>query len=58
MKYAVVTTFHQAGYKQYGQRMIQTFLDTWPAEIDLYVYAEDCAVDEFAPNLFVLDLEQ
>jgi hypothetical protein len=56
MKYAVVTTFHQDGYKQYGQRMIQTFLDTWPAEVDLYVYAENCAVDEFAPNLFVVDL--
>lgn len=57
MKYAVVTTFHEAGYKQYGQRMVQTFLDTWPKEVDLYVYAERCLVDEFAPNLFLLDLE-
>jgi hypothetical protein len=57
MKYAVVTTFHEAGYKQYGQRMLQTFLDTWPREVDLYVYAEHCLVDEFAPNLFLLELE-
>ena len=57
MKYAVVTTFHEPGYKQYGQRMVQTFLDHWPEEVDLYVYAERCAVDEFAPNLIVLDLE-
>ena len=57
MKYTVITTFNQAGYKQYGQRMLQTFLSNWPEEIDLHVYAENCVVDEFAPNLFVHDLE-
>jgi len=56
MKYSVVTTFNQSGYKQYGQRMIQTFLAQWPAEVDLVVYAENCAVTETAPNLTVRDI--
>ena len=56
MKYTVITTFNDAGYKQYGQRMIQTFLQTWPAEVSLVVYAENCEVTESAPNLEVRDL--
>ena len=56
MKYTVITTFNKSGYKQYGQRMIQTFLQTWPAEVTLVVYAEDCAIEETAPNLVVHDI--
>ena len=56
MTIAVVTTFHKAGYDLYGKRMIQSFLQQWPSEVRLYVYAEDCAVEETAPNLFVRDL--
>jgi len=56
MKYTVITTFNESGYKQYGQRMIQTFLQTWPTEVTLVVYAEDCAVVETAPNLVVNDI--
>ena len=56
MKYTVITTFNQAGYKQYGQRMIQTFLKNWPEEITLVVYAEGCRVEESAENLVVRDL--
>lgn len=58
MKYTVVTTFAADGYKRYGQRMIQTFLQNWPQEVELLVYAENCAVAETAPNLQVFDLEQ
>ncbi len=57
MKYCVVTTFNAAGYEKYGQRMIQTFLRTWPADVQLVVYAEQCAVQEHAPNLLIHDLE-
>jgi hypothetical protein len=57
MKYTVVTTFNADGYKTYGRRMIQTFLQTWPKDILLKVYAEGCQVTETAPNLQVLDLE-
>lgn len=56
MKYSVVTTFNQAGYDQYGRRMIQTWLSTWPSQVELLCYAENCVVQEQAPNLRVLDL--
>lgn len=56
MKISVVTTFHQQGYEQYGQRMIQTFLQTWPKEVNLYAYTENCSVHESAENLIVKDL--
>jgi hypothetical protein len=57
MKYTVCTTFNASGYEKYGRRMIQTFLQNWPQEVQLVVYAEACAVSESAPNLIVYDLE-
>jgi len=56
MKYTVVTTFNADGYNRYGQRMIQTFLQNWPQDVQLVVYAENCTVAESAPNLTVHDL--
>lgn len=56
MKYTVVTTFNADGYNRYGRRMIQTFLQTWPKEVNLVVYAEGCTVTETASNLTVKDL--
>jgi hypothetical protein len=56
MKFTVVTTFNSAGYELYGSRMIQTFLQNWPMEVQLVVYAEDCVVNEIANNLTVIDL--
>ena len=56
MKYTVVTTFNANGYEKYGQRMIETFLQTWPQEVTLVVYSEDCAIDKTAPNLVVRDI--
>lgn len=55
--FSVVTTFNQIGYEQYGSRMIDTFLQNWPASIDLRVYAENCEVKQRAANLFVVDYE-
>jgi hypothetical protein len=57
MKYTVCTTFNQAGYEEYGRRMIETFLATWPREVKLKVYAESVAVPHRADNLEVIDLE-
>lgn len=57
MKYIVITTFNQSGYNQYGQRMIETFTANWPQEVELWVYAEQCAVNTSAPNVRVFDLE-
>jgi len=55
-KYAVVTTFNQSGYDKYASRMIDTFLKTWPGEVDLYVYTEDCEITQTARNLHVRNL--
>jgi len=57
MKYTVVTTFNASGHEKYGRRMIETFLQTWPQDVLLKVYAEGCRVTETAPNLEVLNLE-
>ena len=56
MKYTVITTFNDGGYNQYGKRMIETFLQNWPTSVELQVYAEDCRVEQSAPNLTVFDL--
>jgi hypothetical protein len=56
IKKAVVTTFNQSGYDKYGSRMIQSFIQNWPTDITLYVYAEDCTVKESAANVVVKDL--
>ena len=58
MNLTVVTTFHKQGYDTYGKRMINSFLKNWPATVKLYVYAEDCRVEESAPNLIIKDLHQ
>ena len=42
MKISVVTTFHEAGLKEYGQRMINTFCENWPEEVTLHIYPESC----------------
>jgi hypothetical protein len=55
-KFSVVTTFHPAGYTKYAKRLIETFIQNWPKEVDLLVYPEDCTVHESASNLTVRDL--
>jgi len=42
-KYAVVTTFHQAGLDLYAQNFIDSFDRNMPADVDLYLYTENCA---------------
>lgn len=58
MKYTVVTTFNQQGYNVYGRRMITTWLETWPKDVELWVYAEDCPIDIKADNLRIWDLHE
>lgn len=38
--FAVVTTCHAKGYENYGQRMVETYLAHWPAEVPLLLYHE------------------
>lgn len=54
-KFSVVTTFNQSGYDRYASRMIDTFLVTWPQDIELYVYAEDCNVVQRHGRLHTID---
>jgi len=56
MKYTVITTFHQPGLEQYAQRMINTFEQYWPAEVDLIACAENCNPQTTRPNTRVIDL--
>jgi hypothetical protein len=39
-RFAVVTTCHAAGYRDYGQRMVETYLTHWPADVPLMLYHE------------------
>jgi hypothetical protein len=55
-KYTVVTSFHQPGLEQYGQRMIDSFESNWPKEVDLYVCAENCQPQSTRANTKIIDL--
>jgi hypothetical protein len=58
MKIEVVTTFHEAGLKEYGQRMINTFCQNWPSEIILNIYPEKCnpAIKDHS-RIILIDLD-
>lgn len=56
MKYTVITTFNADGLKQYGQRMIDSFEQFWPAEVDLVVCAESCQPQHQRSNTQIWDL--
>jgi hypothetical protein len=50
-RFAVVTTCHAPGWQQYGRRMVETFDQFWPAEVPLYLYAEDFEPDHPRPRV-------
>lgn len=56
MKYTVITSFHEAGLKQYGQHMIGTFERHWPDAVDLIVCAENCQPTTTRSNTVIYDL--
>ena len=58
MKIAVFTTFHKKGYKDYGQRMIQSFDKNWPKEVELHVYCEDVKPKEKSNRIIYKDLHE
>jgi len=57
-KFAVVTTFHQAGLTQYAQRMIDSYMETWPKEVTLMLYPEDCnpAISKYHDRIVMYDM--
>ena len=56
MKYTVITTFNQAGLDTYGQRMIDTFEQYWPTDVDLMVCTENCQPRTTKNNVRSIDL--
>ena len=53
---SVFTTWHPTGYKKYGKDYIKTYLQNWPVEVPLTIYAEDHEPNTYnADNIEVLD---
>jgi hypothetical protein len=53
---ACITTFNQDYYDQMAKRMVETYLEFWPKDVDLYCYTEDMKLDVSAPNLKEVDV--
>lgn len=52
---AVVTSCSADGYKQYGARMVETFLAFWPHDMKLYVVSEDALTLPAGPEFVSLN---
>lgn len=55
-RFAVVTTCHAAGYQSYGQRMVETFDQFWPADVPLLLYYEGFRPEPASPRVIERDL--
>ena len=60
MSYLLVTTFNADGYKLYGKKMLEAFLEYWPIDQQIIVYTENCDLDtQFNnPRIIIKDLLQ
>ena len=54
--FELLTTFHKAGWEQYGRRMVETFLAHWPSNIKLNVYCENVDVNLNNPRIIEHDI--
>ena len=54
--FAAVTTFHEAGYAQYGKRFLETFDAHWPADVALHLYCEEITPAETSSRIFNYNL--
>jgi len=52
-KFQVITTMNYEGWRQYGERMVESFGKWWPADVELHVYAENFTPNKSYPNLVV-----
>ncbi|TDW16554.1 hypothetical protein EV128_1346 [Rhizobium azibense] len=55
LRHIVVTTFHEKGYHQYGKRCVESFLEYWPPDVQLWIYAEDISPDISDPRVRIFD---
>ena len=58
MSITVVSTFHQPVYKLYGKRFLESFSKNIDKDINLLLYAEDCAPVVDDDRITVLDQKQ
>ena len=56
MKFECVTSMNNKYYNQIGYKMLSSWLDKWPADINLRVYHEDSIINGTASNLSYYDL--
>lgn len=56
MKYALVTTFAAKHYDLYGKRMIETFSQYWPQDVEIHIYHEGDIPTTDKPRVFYKDL--
>jgi hypothetical protein len=54
--FAAVTTCHAAGYREYGQVMVESYLKHWPAEVPLLLYHEGFEPPEAPGRVQAFDL--
>ena len=52
----VLTTFHKAGWEQYGKRMVETFLAHWPENIKIHLYCENVSTGLSHPRVVEHDI--
>lgn len=51
---AVITTFSDAGYRQYAKRMIDTWVANWPKHVTLVLYPDQKITPPVADNVRVI----
>lgn len=51
--FQVVTTMHYEGWRQYGERMVESFGKWWPEDVELHLYAENFTPNKNYKNLVV-----
>ena len=52
----VITTFSSAGWEEYGQRMVETFVEHWDKDIKLKIYYEIKPNVDYGPQVEWVDL--
>ena len=52
----VITTFSSAGWEQYGERMVETFVEYWDDDIKLKIYYETKPDKDYGPQVEWIDL--
>ncbi len=40
MQFKIVTTCNKSGWNTYGRKMVETFLELWPKDVELWLYNE------------------